>query len=125
MSTKTLGIIYWVSTLLTLLVMGAAAYNQLLQNNPQFMAEMELFGFPSSFLKLLAFSKALGIVALLVPGFPRLREWAYAGFAFTLLGAAYVHIVAGMYITPHWVLLAILLSSYFSWHKLAKNSAYS
>lgn len=120
MSIKTIKIIYWVSTILTILVMGFAAYNQIVQTNPEFLMEMEQFGFPMSFLSLLAFSKILGIVALLVPGFPRIREWAYAGFAFTLLGAAYVHIVAGMYITLHWILLAILLVSYFCWHRLEK-----
>lgn len=121
MSIKTTKIIYWVTTVLTILVMGFAAYNQIMQNNQEFLAEMEQFGFPMSFLSLLAFSKIMGIIALLVPGFSRIREWAYAGFAFTLLGAAYVHIVAGMYITPHWVLLAILMTSYFTWHKLEKG----
>lgn len=121
MSTKAIKIIYWVSTVVIILIMGFAAYNQLAQTNPEFLREMELFAFPLSFLKLLAISKVLGIIALLVPGFPRLREWAYAGFTFTLLGAAFVHIVAGMYITPHWVLLAILLASYFTGHKLAQT----
>ncbi len=102
--------------------MGFAAYNQIVQSNPEFIEEMKQFGFPMSFITLLAVSKILGIIALLVPGFPRIREWAYAGFAFTLLGAAYVHIVAGMYITPHWVLLAILFASYFSWHRLKQEA---
>ncbi|CAN5318247.1 hypothetical protein BH09BAC1_BH09BAC1_30760 [soil metagenome] len=121
MTTKTLTIIYWISTVLIILIMGFFAYGQIAQNNPHFLEEMALFGFPLPFLKALGFSKILGIVALLVPGFPRIREWAYAGFAFTLLGAAFAHIDAGMYITPHWIFLAILLTSYFSWHKLNKN----
>ncbi len=118
MSTKTLTIIYWISTVLIVLNMGFFAFGQIVQSNPKFIEEMALFGFPLPFIKALGFSKIFGIVALLVPGFPRIREWAYAGFAFTLLGAAFAHIAAGMYITPHWVMLAVLFVSYFLWHKL-------
>ncbi|BDA79890.1 hypothetical protein LPTSP3_g28200 [Leptospira kobayashii] len=51
--------------------------------------------------------------ALLVPGFPRLREWAYAGFTFTLIGAAYSHFVIGEFEAVHIVALGILFVSYF------------
>lgn len=120
MSNKTLTIIYWISTILIVLVMGFFAYGQIVQNNPRFLEEMALFGFPLPFIKALGISKVFGIIALLVPGFPRIREWAYAGFAFTLLGAAFAHIAAGMYVTPHWAFLAVLMASYFLWHKIER-----
>lgn len=46
-------------------------------------------GYPAYIIPFLGIAKLLGVVTLLVPGFPRLKEWAYAGFVFDLTGAAY------------------------------------
>lgn len=56
---------------------------------------MRHLGYPEYLLPLLGIWKILGVLALLVPGFPLLKEWAYAGFAFDLSGAAYSHLAAG------------------------------
>jgi hypothetical protein len=52
-------------------------------------------GYPAYVVPLLGVWKVLGAVALTVPGFPRLKEWAYAGVAFDLSGATVSHLVSG------------------------------
>jgi hypothetical protein len=52
-------------------------------------------GYPAYLLTLLGGWKLLGVIALVVPGFPRLKEWAYAGFFFDLTGAAVSGIASG------------------------------
>jgi hypothetical protein len=47
-----------------------------------------LLGYPLYFFRILGFWKVLGAIAILVPRFPRLKEWAYAGIFFDLTGAA-------------------------------------
>ena len=48
-------------------------------------------GYPTYLLPFLGPAKILSVTAVLVPGFPRLREWAYAGLVFNLVGAWYSH----------------------------------
>jgi uncharacterized membrane protein YphA (DoxX/SURF4 family) len=56
---------------------------------------MILLGYPLYFMMILGVWKVLGTIALLVPAFPRLKEWAYAGIFFTMSGAAISHAVTG------------------------------
>ena len=48
-------------------------------------------------------AKILGVIAILIPGYPRLKEWAYAGLAFDLIGATYAQIAKG-YPAANWPL---------------------
>lgn len=52
-------------------------------------------GYPAYFANLLGVAKLLGVCALLVPGFTRVKEWAYTGFAITIIGASYSHLLSG------------------------------
>jgi len=80
-------------------------------------------GYPEYLNPFLGVAKLLGVIALLVPGFPRIKEWAYAGFTFDLVGATYSIIAKG---TPFssWVFMlvfiAILVASYVYYHKKIK-----
>jgi hypothetical protein len=80
------------------------------------MAEsMVALGFPIYVMSILGVAKLLGVVALLVPGQPFLKEWAYAGFTFDLLGATASHLFAGDpvgSVVPPIVLLLIGAASY-------------
>lgn len=93
--------------------MGSSAVMQIMQTDEHFLQEMKEMGYPLYFLRLLGISKLLGIVALLVPGFPRIREWAYAGFTITLVAAIYSHIAIGEFEITHFIILGILFTSYF------------
>lgn len=52
-------------------------------------------GYPSYLLIFLGTAKILGIAAVLVPGLPRIKEWAFAGLAFDVTGALYSHLSIG------------------------------
>ena len=56
---------------------------------------MAHLGLAAWFPRVLGAWKLLGVVALLAPGFPRLKEWAYAGFTFTITGASIAHLASG------------------------------
>lgn len=74
-------------------------------------------GYPTSLMAFLGVCKLLGVIALLVPGFRGLKEWAYAGFTYDLLGAAYAHLSvddpAPKVVMPLVFLLIVLLSRVF------------
>ena len=95
--TKRNKIIYWISTLWLALGMVSTAAVQLLKaKEGQGGADMIMhLGYPVYFLTILGISKILGVAALLVPKFPLLKEWAYAGFFFIMSGAIFSHIAIG------------------------------
>ncbi len=78
-------------------------------------------GFPTYIVPFVGVAKLLGIVAILVPGFPRFKEWAYAGLIFGLIGAIYANISIGAppaEWAPLFVLIGIIAGSYFFHHKI-------
>lgn len=91
---KTTNILYWISTgLLAALMLMSGVTNVL--SVPEAVEGFKHLGYPPYLLPFLGVAKLLGVVALLVPGFPRLREWAYAGFFFDLVGAMYSGLSVG------------------------------
>jgi hypothetical protein len=90
---KSTAVIYWISTLLFCLQIGFTAYAQL--RLPQVAAAFTHLGFPPYFRVELSWAKFLGIVLLLAPVPARLKEWAYAGFAVTLVSAVIAHLAVG------------------------------
>jgi hypothetical protein len=56
---------------------------------PDAIKIMSHLGYPKYIIPFLGVAKLLGVVAILIPGFPRIKEWAYAGFFFDLSGATY------------------------------------
>lgn len=95
MSTKkSLTVSYWVVTGLMAVFMLMASVPDILKI-PQAVATFAHLGYPTYLLPFLGIAKALGVTAVLVPGFPRLKEWAYAGLVFDLIGALYSHLSVG------------------------------
>ncbi|TGE26459.1 DoxX family protein [Hymenobacter metallicola] len=91
---KTTNILYWVSTgFLCAMMLMSGIINVL--STPEAVEGLKHLGYPAYLLPFLGVAKLLGVLALLVPGFPRLREWAYAGFVFDLLGAMYSGLSVG------------------------------
>lgn len=85
---------FWISTALFALQMGFTAYAQL--RLPQVAASFAHLGFPNYFRIELSWAKFAGLAALLLPVIPaRLKEWAYAGFAITLISALVAHLAVG------------------------------
>jgi DoxX-like protein len=85
---------YWILTGLLAAFMLLGSIPDLLRV-PQAVAIFMHLGYPAYLLPFLGAAKALGVLAVLVPGFPRLREWAYAGLTFDLGGALYSHLSVG------------------------------
>jgi hypothetical protein len=87
-------IIYWTATIAFAAFMANDAYS-LLTHEPKMMAGIASLGYPAYFPNLLGVAKTLGVLTLIVPGLPRLKEWAYAGFVITLISAIYSHLSSG------------------------------
>jgi len=96
---------YWFCTGLVVLVMGISGSLALLHGAP-FMKALLHLGYPSYFSNLLGIGKLVGIVVLLSPGLPRLKEWAYVAFGITVLSACYSHYSSG----DGWMALEPLLT---------------
>jgi uncharacterized membrane protein YphA (DoxX/SURF4 family) len=116
---KAIKITYWIFTILLVVLMLFSAFASLKQN-PDGVALMKHLGYPYSVLTLLSIAKILGVIAILVPGFPRLKEWAYAGFTFDLVGAIYAGLAVGDPISqslPIFIGLIFVFGSYIYYHK--------
>lgn len=88
-------IIYWIATVWLALGLFATGIAQLLGADGQGGADMlAKLGFPAYIMPLLGVWKVLAVLALLVPKFPLIKEWAYAGVFFLMSGAIYSHIAA-------------------------------
>lgn len=113
MNKRTVG--YWLSTVLFCVALGAGGVANLLRAEPQ-RAIIEDLGYPVFLMTIIGTFKILGVIALLAPSFPRVKEWAYAGFTFDLLGAAASHGLAGHAVAsmaPPLVLLSLMAVSYW------------
>lgn len=110
---KTIG--YWVTTALVALAMGLGGVMDLMQP-AELMEAMRHLGYPDYFPTVLGLWKVAGAIAVLAPGLPLLKEWAYAGIVFDLTGAAASHAFAGddvgKVLTPL-VLVAIAAASWW------------
>jgi uncharacterized membrane protein len=88
-------IIYWVATLWLALGMVSTGIVQLLKTKEEVEKVTQSLGYPVYFLTILGIWKMLGVVAVLVPKFPVVKEWAYSGFFFAMSGAVFSHIASG------------------------------
>ncbi|MBL7683985.1 MAG: DoxX family protein [Flavipsychrobacter sp.] len=107
-------IIYWVSTGLVSIgfLLSSIMY---LTSNPELMKSFSEIGFPVFFVTILGISKLTGAIALVNPWMPKLREWAYAGFTFTLIGAVWTHVATNTpFIAPLFFMLLLGISYFFS-----------
>ncbi|NQD70878.1 DoxX family protein [Sphingobacterium shayense] len=83
-------IIYWIATIWLSLGMVSTAIVQIIRMDEE-VKKINDLGYPAYFLTIIGIWKLLGVVAVLVPKFPLLKEWAYAGFFFLTTGAIFTH----------------------------------
>lgn len=115
MSERRRRIIYWICTIWLALGMLAGGVQQLFQIGG-YVEIVSQLGYPIYLLSILGFWKILGVVAILVPGFPLVKEWAYAGFFFAMSGAATSHIVVGQPFMEAIPSLVLLILTVVSWY---------
>jgi len=113
--TKRNKIIYWIATLWLALGMLSTGLVQLFRQQAD-VAMMTRLGYPGYLLTMLGIWKILGVIAVLVPGFPLLKEWAYAGFFFAMSGAVISHIAWGDPIKEMFPPLLLLVLTVVSWY---------
>jgi len=116
--TKRNKIIYWIATIWLSLGMVSTGVVQLIKTNEGQggLAMVTHLGYPAYLLTILGTWKILGVVALLIPKFPLLKEWAYAGFFFITSGAIFSHIAAGDKIVELVPALLLLVLTVVSWY---------
>ena len=109
-------IIYWVATIWLSLGMVSTGVVQIIRIDEE-VQKMNGLGYPVYFLTIIGIWKLLGVVAILVPKFPLLKEWAYSGFFFLMSGAVFTHLAvrdnAAEYFGPALLLVLTVISWYF------------
>jgi len=110
-------IIYWVATTLLAIGMLQSGIFAVIQSK-QWVDLVTHLGYPVYILYIIGIWKILGVVAILIPGFKLLKEWAYAGFFFAMTGALVSHLAIGDYdvkaiLGPSFQALFVILSWYF------------
>jgi len=113
--TKRNKIIYWIATAWLSLGMLSTGIVQLIQLKEE-TDMMTHLGYPLYFLTILGVWKILGVVAVLAPRLPLLKEWAYAGFFFTMSGAVFSHLAAGDAAREYFGPVLLLVLTAVSWY---------
>src|SRR5882724_8347193 len=117
---------YWIFTALLCALMLFSAVSGLLNPQPAIALISMHLGYPKYLVAFLSVAKLLGVIAILVPGYPRLKEWAYAGLFFDLAGAFYSGIAVG---DPaggslfFLIFFGLLFGSYIFYHKKQQTTA--
>ena len=115
---KTGKIIYWIATLWLALGMVSTGAVQLLnqKEGPGAADSMTQLGYPMYLMIILGVWKMLGVIVLLIPKFPLLKEWAYAGFVFGMSGAIFSHLAVGDHLIEAFPALLLLVLTLVSWY---------
>jgi hypothetical protein len=108
-------IIYWIATAWLSLGMLSTAIVQILKQEKE-VESITRLGYPVYFLTILGVWKILGVIAVLIPKFPLLKEWAYAGFFFAMSGATLSRIASGEPVSEVWPSLLLLVLTVISWY---------
>ena len=119
---KKMKIFYWIITILFSAFMLFSAIPDIVVTG-EAKTFMNGLGYPTYIIPFLGVAKLLGVIAILIPGFPKIKEWAYAGLFFDLIGATYSGIALGgfqpqiLFMLPP---IVFLFLSYFLYHKKTK-----
>jgi hypothetical protein len=117
-------IAYWVCTGLMTALLGVGSVFDAL-SAPEAVAHVTALGYPAYLVPFLGVAKLAALLVILVPGFRRLKEWAYAGLVIDLVGAMYSHFAVGD--GPQvWgsigAFLLVVAGSYVFYHKMQRTS---
>ena len=113
--TKRNKIIYWVATLWLALGMTSTGIVQIIKMDEE-VQNFSNLGFPVYLMTLIGVWKILGVIVVLIPKFPLVKEWAYAGFFFTMTGAIISHLAIGEPIVKTLPPLLLLILTILSWY---------
>ncbi|MGZ3861541.1 MAG: DoxX family protein [Flavisolibacter sp.] len=124
MKPKTINTLYWIFTILFSALMLFSSWSSILINEDSVKLIHGMLGYPEYFIPFTGWAKLIGVIVILIPGFSRIKEWAYAGLFFDLVAAVYSGIAVAKTFDPlmltllAWFVPGIL--SYVYWHKKMK-----
>jgi hypothetical protein len=124
MKAKTINTLYWVFTILFSTLMLFSSWESILVNDDSIKLIHGMLGYPQYFIPFTGWAKLIGVIVILIPGFSRIKEWAYAGLFFDLVAAVYSGIAVAKTFDPLiltmliWFVPGIL--SYVYWNKKRK-----
>ncbi|MDB4943233.1 MAG: hypothetical protein JWP97_2767 [Labilithrix sp.] len=113
---------YWAITLVLMVPGAGGGLVEVFTGGPASVAQtLTMLGYPLYIMKILGSAKVLGGLAILSGRFPKLKEWAYAGFAFDFLGATASHLLAGdaAHAPFPFAFFVVHMTSYALWYKTA------
>ena len=120
---KTTKILYWIFNGLFAIMMFASGVPALMLATDEVKVIHEGMGYPLYFVPFIGAAKMMGAVAILIPGYPRIKEWAYAGLTFDVIAATF-----SLYYRPQpdgkwyymFIFLALNAAAYIYYHKMVK-----
>jgi hypothetical protein len=127
MKPKTINILYWVFTILFVALMLFSSYGSIIVNDDAKNLIHGYLGFPVYFIPFTGYAKLIGSIVLLIPGLIIIKEWAYAGLFFDLVGAVYASIAVSKNFDPMMLFMLIWfvpgILSYIFWKKKMQAEA--
>lgn len=120
-------ILYWIFTGLFAAFMTMSAIPDVISSPVAVEGMHKGLGYPLYFIPFIGVAKLLGVVAILIPGYPRIKEWAYAGLCFDLAGATFSIIASGGTIAQWGFMIlpiALAVSSYLLYHRKARHATH-
>ena len=121
MKPKTINTLYWIFTIVFSALMLFSSWGSILVNEDSIKLIHGMLGYPKYFIPFTGWAKLIGVIVILIPGYGRIKEWAYAGLFFDLIAAVYSGIAVAKTVDPlmltmlAWFVPGIL--SYVFWHK--------
>jgi hypothetical protein len=120
---KKITILYWVFTIIFAAGMLVSTIPNIIVSEDSIKFVSGILHYPEYIIFFLGIAKLLGIIGILIPGFPRLKEWSYAGLIFDLTGAVYSLIAIGSPVLSLWPMglyYVAFAGSYIYYHKRQK-----
>lgn len=108
-------IIYWIASIWLALGMLSTGMVQLIRMEEE-VNQLTKLGYPIYFLTIIGTWKILGVIAILAPRFPLLKEWAYAGFFFLMSGAILSHLAVGDELVTLFGPVLLIILTALSWY---------
>lgn len=126
MKPKTINTLYWIFTILFGALMLFSSWSSIIVNEDSVKLIHGWLGYPEYFIPFTGWAKLIGVIAILIPGYGRIKEWAYAGLFFDLIAAVYSGIAVSKTFDPRMLTLLLWFGSgilsYVYWHKKMKRA---
>ena len=124
MKPKTINTLYWIFTILFSALMIFSSWSSIVVNKDSVNLIHGMLGYPEYFIPFTGWAKLIGAIVILIPGYSRIKEWAYAGLFFDLAAAVYSGIAVSGTFDPLMLTMLIWfvpgILSYVFWHKKMK-----